>query len=434
MQLSPEQQLAFEKYKRGQNVFISGPAGTGKSTLIKSIYEDAESRNINIHVTALTGCAAIILEKCKSKTLHSWAGIGLGNSDVEVTLSKIEKNYFKKKSWIQTRILIVDEISMLSKKLFDMLYYIGCNIRNNPRPFGGIQLIFLGDFYQLAPVGRGENEDSGKFCFESAMWYKTFNIENHIILKKIFRQTDEEFQYILNHVRTQTMNENSVNILKNLVGKPIPEGKIVTKIFPTKKIVEVINTKELDKLDCEEEYEFQMKKVNNLNHSNQSSVKWSNEQIDFEINYLKTNILCDENIILKVGCYVMCIINYSENIVNGSCGIVLGFDAILNYPRVRFNNGVEMLIPFHFWESELIPGVGISQIPLILSWSVTIHKIQGATLDEAEIDIGSSIFTSGQSYVALSRIKTLNGLYLRGFDENKIKSNPKVAEFYSQFY
>jgi len=428
MQLSSEQQLAFDKYKQGKNIFISGPAGTGKSTLIRSIYEHAESRNMNIQVTALTGCAAILLQKCKSKTLHSWAGIGLGNGDVEQNLTKIEKSFFKKKIWKQTRILIIDEISMLSKKLFDMLYYIGCSIRNNSKPFGGIQLIFLGDFYQLAPVGK-EEEDVGKFCFESASWFKTFLPENHIILKQIFRQTDEIFQNILNQIRTQTIDEYSINILKNLVGKPIPEGKVVTKIFPTKRIVEIINAKEMDKLDCEEEYEFQMKMIKNSSPLN----GLTEQQIEFEINYIKTNIICDENIVLKLGCHVMCIVNHCENIVNGSCGIIIGFDAISSFPKVRFNNGIELSFSFHTWESETMPGIGVSQIPLILSWSLTVHKIQGSTLDEAEIDIGSTIFTSGQSYVALSRVKTLEGLYLRNFDETKIKAHDKVVEFYSQF-
>jgi len=184
-QMSPEQKLAFEKYKSGQNVFITGPGGTGKSAIIREIYKYATQREHNIQVCALTGCAAVMLD-CKAKTIHSWAGIGLANGDIDTIVHRVDKNFFKKKDWRKTRTLIVDEVSMMSKRLFDILDIVGKTVRNNhSRPFGGIQLIFCGDFYQLPPVGiNTEDPDNSRFCFESENWFHTFPKENHIQLKQ----------------------------------------------------------------------------------------------------------------------------------------------------------------------------------------------------------------------------------------------------------
>jgi len=155
MELSREQQLAFDKYVRGENIFITGPGGSGKSALIKLINKHAYDNFKDIHVTALTGCAAVLLN-CKAKTLHSWAGIGLGNGTTEDLIFKIKHSKFSKSIWKSTDILVVDEVSMFSLKLFNMLNDIGKAIRHNQKPFGGIQLIFSGDFYQLPPVGEKE--------------------------------------------------------------------------------------------------------------------------------------------------------------------------------------------------------------------------------------------------------------------------------------
>ncbi len=184
-QMSPEQKLAFEKYKSGQNVFITGPGGTGKSAIIREIYKYATQREHNIQVCALTGCAAVMLD-CKAKTIHSWAGIGLANGDIDTIVHRVDKNFFKKKDWRKTRTLIVDEVSMMSKRLFDILDIVGKTVRNNhSRPFGGIQLIFCGDFYQLPPVGiNTEDPDNSRFCFESENWFHTFPKENRYKLFK----------------------------------------------------------------------------------------------------------------------------------------------------------------------------------------------------------------------------------------------------------
>ena len=161
---------------------------------------------------------------------------------------------------------------------------------------------------------------------------------------------------------------------------------------------------------------------------------YTKEHIQIEFEYLINNLMCDKKNKLKIGCQVMCIINIQmpndEMICNGSQGIVVRFCPTSSLPIVKYNNGIEMLMGRHIWESENIPGIGISQVPLILSWALTIHKSQGATLDIAEVDVGSGIFECGKTYVALSRVKSLDGLYLSSFDVTKIKINTKVKDYY----
>ena len=200
MQFSQEQQTAFDKYIQGKNIFITGPGGTGKSALIKHIQKDAYRKGLNIQVCALTGCAAVLLE-CKAKTIHSWASIGLGNGTIEQILTRINKNKHSKSNWKNTNILIIDEVSMMSRKLFETLDAIGKKIRKNSKPFGGIQLLFSGDFYQLPPVGNMDDIETSEFCFQSPLWEQTFSFDDHIQLIKIFRQSDPVYQKILNQVR-----------------------------------------------------------------------------------------------------------------------------------------------------------------------------------------------------------------------------------------
>jgi ATP-dependent DNA helicase PIF1 len=434
MELSKEQKLAFDKYIRGDNIFITGPGGSGKSALIRKIKEHSRKE---IQVCALTGCAAVLLN-CKAKTLHSWSGIGLGNGTIEQNIKKILGSKYKKQIWKDTDILIVDEVSMLSLKLFNMLNEIGKAIRKNPRPFGGIQLIFSGDFYQLPPVGNKDEPDTMRFCFESDNWNSIFTPNCQIQLIKIFRQTDEIYSSILNQIRVGKIKKKTNDILLQYVGREPDENLLVepTKLFPTKNKVEYINNSKMSALNSEEK-EYIVKHVLDVEMTAEEKrirVQYSKEDIQTELDYLTGNLICDKNIKLKLGSQVMCIINISlpndEMICNGSQGIITRFCPTTNLPIVKYNNGIEMTMGRHIWVSENIPGLGVSQVPLILAWALTIHKSQGATLDTAEIDVGSGIFECGQTYVALSRVKSLNGLYLTSFDVRRIKINVKVKEYY----
>jgi ATP-dependent DNA helicase PIF1 len=440
MEYSAEQIQAFTAYTQKENIFVTGPGGTGKTALIKYIQKDAVRKGYNIQVCALTGCAAVLLE-CKAKTLHSWAGIGLGKGSFDQLVTKISKNRFLKNNWKVTDILVVDEVSMMSQKLFELLDAIGKAIRKDSRPFGGIQLIFSGDFYQLPPVGDKDELESTKFCFESMLWSQTFSKDNHIQLTKIFRQSDPIYQKILNQIREGKLKRSSNEMLLHSVGREIPDNLDIrpTKLFPTRNKVDQVNTREMNVLNTEEK-EFKLKYHSDLEMTATELLKrrqFTKEQIQTELLYLKGNLRCDEVVKLKIGSQVMCIVNIDlENgatLCNGSQGIVTRISE-QGLPVVKFSNSngsaFETIMGYHVWPSENIPGIGVSQLPLILAWALTIHKAQGATLDIAEIDAGSGIFECGQTYVALSRVKSIEGLYLTSFDASKIKVSRKVQEFY----
>jgi len=443
MELSLEQQIAFDKYIQGKNIFITGPGGTGKSTLIKKIQTDANKKRLNIQVCALTGCAAVLIG-CKAKTIHSWSGIGLGNGSIGINVKKVSMNKYKQKTWKNVDVLVIDEVSMMSQKIFEMLNAIGKTIRDNARPFGGIQVIFLGDFYQLPPVGNKDEIDTVRFCFESPLWNETFSKENTVQLKKIFRQTDEVYTKILNQIREGRVKKSSNELLLSLVGKKPEEGSIIqpTKLFPIRSKVDTINESKMKELDSPE-FEFKIRMLKNLPTAEKEKElekekghlipKFTQEQIDAELKNIHNSVLCNDVLKLKVGAQVMCVVNIElptgGMICNGSQGVVVKFTE-QGLPIVKYRNGHEMIMTYHVWESENILGAGVSQIPLILAWAITIHKSQGATMDVAEIDVGSGIFECGQTYVALSRVKSLEGLYLSSFDVTKIFINKKVREFY----
>jgi ATP-dependent DNA helicase PIF1 len=438
MELSREQQIAFDKYVQGHNIFITGPGGTGKSELIRMIYKHAFSRFKNIHVTALTGCASILLN-CKAKTLHSWAGIGLGNRTTEQLVTKIKKNKFLKSVWKETDILVVDEVSMLSLKLFNMLNTIGKAIRKNQKPFGGIQVIFSGDFYQLPPVGDKDDLDTQRFCFESDDWNSVFHRDSQIELKKIFRQTDDIYSSILNQIREGRIKKRSNELLLEYVGREKDPNLVAepTKLFPTKNKVEQINISKMSALHSDEK-EYKMKYLKDLEMTKGEKEirrQFTDHDIQIELDFLSGNLMCEKEIKMKIRAQVMCVINIKSEsgdilICNGSQGIITEFCEFTGCPKVKYNNGIHMIMTRHVWNSDKIPGIGVSQVPLMLSWALTIHKSQGATLDAAEIDVGSGIFECGQTYVALSRVKSLNGLYLTSFDATRIRINKKVKEFY----
>lgn len=410
--LSEKQDEAFNMYLNKKNIFITGQGGTGKSFFIKKVYDDAISKGININVTAMTGCAAILLD-CKATTLHYWSGIGMGNLSIEDTIVKINK-YKKRKNWLNCDILIIDEISMLSSEIFILLDGIGKNIRKNNNPFGGIQLIFSGDFHQLPPISFN------KFCFEISLWKECFH--NEILFTVNYRQSeDPNYKTILSEIRNEGLSEISKNLLKDCINKEYPQDIEPTIIVPVKKLSDQIN-------------ELKNKNIKgkavmyNMNYINKCSKMVENELIK-----QKKNILAEEKLILKVGTQVMCTINLDQEIgiINGSQGKVINFNS-KNEPIVKFfHNDIIKTITPHNWVNDIYNDNGIRQIPLILSWSITIHKSQGITLEYATINIGTDIFECGQSYVALSRVKSLDGLYIKDIDFNRIKANKKVMEYYN---
>jgi ATP-dependent DNA helicase PIF1 len=383
-----------------------------------------------VQVCALTGCAAVLLN-CQAKTVHSWAGIGLANGEADFIVKRVVSNKYKSAVWKKNDVLIIDEVSMMSQKIFEILDGIAKQVRKDMRPFGGLQVIFSGDFYQLPPVDDRQNEDpsASAFCFESPEWSNTFPVV--VQLKKIFRQTDEVYTGILNQIRVGKLFKSALETLTPHIGKVLPETFVPTILLPRRRDAELINAAELEKLPGEKKV-YTLTKAETLPEKAQAHVKFTPEQCEMEHTFLMNNIMADKEIVLKKGAQVMCIANIdmesAEPIVNGSQGIIIDF--VGNLPLVQFNSGARRTVGYHTWNSETYPSLGVKQIPLIYAWAITIHKAQGVSLDMAQIDAGSNIFECGQTYVALSRIKSLQGLYLTAFNPQKIKVNKKVQEYY----
>ena len=453
---STEQQICFDKYLKGENMFITGPGGTGKSFLIKNIVADAEEKKKNIKVCALTGCAAILLQ-CKATTLHMFSGIGLASKKNALIIEELfTKKRYKLKNWRGLEILIIDEVSMMSLKILLLLDLIARKFYKKNVPFGGLQVVFTGDFYQLSPVfsncseNEKEKEDT-MYCFQHELWDQLFTKENQIVLKTIYRQNDEALLKVLKYVRKGQISPSTKAILQSRIFNDedldvIKKEKVLTILSPIKRDVEFINAKEYLKLDNSDSeivhnlFYVDLSAKNNDCEKEKNGVYMfelllkSNEHLKREYDFLAANVIAEKCLKLKVGTHVMCVVNINVcgelQIANGSQGIITGFNED-NLPYVKFNNSKDpILIDYYIWKSEVHKMVGVSQIPLIYSWAITIHKAQGLTLENAIIDIGSNIFAYGQTYVALSRLKSLDGLYLTSFDYSKIKCNPLVKAFY----
>ena len=454
--LSIEQECALQQFEKGDNLFITGEGGTGKTLLIQHLVKSSTRRGRKIQVCAMTGCAALLLE-CNARTIHSWSGIRLGKGEIEDIIESIVYNHVARNAWRNTEVLIVDEISMMSKRTFELLNVVGKRLRKcYSKPFGGLQVIFVGDFFQLPPVcTNNAQEGEDMFCFETEDLLHTFPIENHIVLKTIFRQDDSVFRRILGNIRMGNVVTEDVNVLKKYINRTFNyekyQGIIPTKLYPTKNKVDNVN-REMFKQLKGDSYTFQFVTRTNCDKYMDGSDKeipsnvlskcrknLTPKKMEFESAALVNNTPCVKTLELKIGANVMCTVNLDlENgICNGSIGKVVDFiedskRQTYLVPVVLFSNGHKVAMSTKYWQSEDYPTIAIGQYPLCLAWAMTIHKIQGATLSMAEIDIGRGIFECGQTYVALSRVKNLDGLYLSNFEPKKIKTNKKVKQFYQE--
>lgn len=459
IELSPEQLCALNAFNNGENIFITGPGGTGKTKLISYFVQSAGERCLNIDVCALTGCAALLLN-CGARTLHSWSGIRLAKGPRDKIIAGILKNRRALSNWKKAKILVIDEVSMMSEKIFELCDDIGRTVRKINRPFGGIQIVCTGDFYQLPPVGTYGEPDTERFCFESERWAHIFKPDNHIVLTTMFRQKDPKYREILLQIREGELSEDNAEILQTRVKLEYDAEKhggcILAKLFPVRTRAEYINQLMYSKIEKEEIVYMCVKKTNCVTYAETNAPISATEimkcnaltksEKDAHLEQLLASSPAAEKLALKIGTAVMCLTNLDleAGICNGSQGVVVNFVSAVTggnitmgtilgelSPVVRFTNGCERVIDRHIWQSDEYPSLCISQYPLCLAWALTIHKIQGATMAMAEMDLGSAIFEYGQTYVALSRIQTLDGLYLSAFQPQRIKANPKVRAFYA---
>jgi len=454
--LSLEQKYAFAKFREGRNIFITGPGGTGKTRFIQYLVTHMKRNTIPYQVCALTGCAAVLLQ-CNAKTIHSWSGIKLAKGTTEQIVYRIVRNSTVAKAWRHIKVLVVDEVSMMSYKMFELLDEIGRTIRKSSLMFGGIQVVFTGDFFQLPPIPDAGDPYSAAFCFESPRWELAFPKNCCIELKTMFRQTDPKYIEILKQIRQGYIDVEYADLLQTCVKRGYNPDKYggctPTKLFPVRNKVDAVNNAMFLKLEGPEYvYEF-TKTTNNVTYIDSGKLisvedtlrcqGLSQKDTEHEIDALLTSIQTAKTVSLKKGTVVMCTTNISieDGICNGAQGTVIDFveSPLRNgnitqlVPLVRFSNGKIMRITPFQRQSEDFPSISVSQIPLCLAWALTIHKIQGSTLHMADMDIGKSIFEYGQTYVALSRIRSLDGLFLSEFLPQRIKANPTVIAFYNTF-
>ena len=401
--LNSQQEEALKFMEDGVSIALVSPAGTGKSFLI----EHFVSRNKlcetpkNIGLTSTTGTSAILIG---GKTLHSYLGIYRGDGHIKQLLGGIRRNKAVLERWLTVDVLVIDEVSMLSMELFDKLEELARHIRATHLPFGGIQIILSGDFLQLPVIG------SSHFCFEGNGWKRC--VKKVFCFDEIVRQKDKLFQRCLNEVRFAKISDDVKEILNSRIGVVLePKNDIKPTVLYAKNCdVDSINNQELlnMKPSCIYEYSLVMKKC-------------------------KKNVtMAVDKLELAIDCQIMLIVNldFDNGLVNGSRGIVVGFDDN-DLPIVRFLNGVVRTIDYHTWtidDDKKCIG-SITQIPLKLCWAMTCHKSQGVSLDNVIISL-EDIFSYGQAYVALSRVRTLDGLSIIDIDYDSIKSHPKAVLFY----
>jgi ATP-dependent DNA helicase PIF1 len=457
--LNEEQLNALTHILEGKSIFVTGPGGSGKSYLLEALQEEFRLLGKVLAITALTGCAALLLGS-KAKTLHSWAGIGLGKGDINAIISSIVMNGRKKKAWIKTDCLVIDEVSMMTPQLLQMLDAVGRRVRKcSTEPFGGLQVVFVGDFYQLPPVSN----DKSPFAFQSPLWNQV--VKETISLKTIYRQSDEVFQKVLGEARTGTLSQESIEILKGRMNLPWKKELIrPTLLFTRNADVGEINHSHFAKLGGEAKV-YKVRTVQPseaapgtldgflktsrqtvqpseatpgtldefLKTSTQIAPGLITQELAWAIERLDRDAPYEKELTLKVDAQVMLVVNLNQEagLINGSRGIVKSFDKEGN-PVVLFaSNNIMLPVKPHVWKIEGDTNLGREQIPLRLAYALTIHKAQGASLDSAFIDIGSSTFEYGQAYVALSRVRNLNSLFVYEFDPKAFRVHPAVNDFYN---
>jgi ATP-dependent DNA helicase PIF1 len=405
MQEGMDQKLALEIMLDGHNVLLTGPAGSGKTYVLNEFIRRAKKEGKYVAVTATTGLAATHIG---GNTIHAWSGIGIADH-----IGKYwEENLLKGRRDIieATDVLIIDEISMLHDFRLDMVDEAARRVRKDDRPFGGIQIIMSGDFFQLPPVNRRDDERQGSFVVNAEIWEELDPVVCY--LTEQHRQDDDAFLEILNAMRSGDVRRRHAEMLMERINAPLEHGE-ATELHTVNVDVDRINEQRLDTLEEGEEY-YEMTTTGR----------------DIYVESLKRSCLAVENLVLKKGALVMCIKNNNEKrYANGTLGTVIDFEENTRYPVVNLHSGRTITITPETW--ELRDGekkrASISQIPLRLAWAITVHKSQGMTLDAARVDLRKA-FVEGMGYVALSRVRNLQNLSLVGINRMALQISPEALE------
>ncbi len=412
-----KQQTALNLLKTGQNVFLTGQAGAGKTYVLNQYIHYLRVRGIDVATTASTGIAATHMN---GMTIHAWSGMGIKDSFDSDDYKRLKGRKAIMERLHETKVLIVDEISMLHAKQVDLLDEILRTIRQNELPFGGVQVVFSGDFFQLPPVGSKDENPKNKFAFMAKSWISAnFQI---CYLSEQHRQngTDEHAKFgislneILNQIRSQYVSQTAIDALLATKNQDIHQNR--TRLYTHNVSVDKINEEQLNALDADV-------------HFYECATFGDNALVET----LKKNVRASPELVLKKGAKVMFVKNNPTlDVYNGTMGEVIDFaptlsvqtnDKSTHYPVVRLNSGRTVVAEPEEWTVESLTGeilASYSQVPLCLAWAITVHKSQGMTLDAAEIDL-SHTFETGQGYVALSRLRSLDGLKLLGMNATSLR-------------
>ncbi len=401
------QGLALEVLLAGESAFVTGPAGTGKTYLLNQFVKLAKNGGKHVSVTATTGLAATHLG---GTTIHAWSGIGVQDSLPDRFadhLSKTRREIIEK-----TDVLLIDEISMMHDYRLDMVDEVCRLVRKQPDvPFGGIQVVMSGDFFQLPPVNRGDSRQGG-FVVNSNAWRELQPVI--IYLTEQFRQDEnDDLADILTAMRAGELRRHHAEKLLERTEVEVPYGELITELHTLNIDVDKINENKLKELGGDELIYTQ--------HTTGA---------DNYVQNLQRSVLAPAVLTLKQGALVMAVKNDpNRRYVNGSIGTVVDFEPATEFPVVQFMNGKEVTMQPDTW--ELRDGdkkrASISQVPLRLAYAITVHKSQGMTLDAARVDLKRA-FVEGMGYVALSRVRNLASLYISGINQMALKISPVAQE------
>ncbi len=403
------QAQALAIMKTGVNVYLTGSAGSGKTYLLNEYISYLKSHDIPVAVTASTGIAATHMN---GMTIHGWAGIGIKEIMDEHDIELLEGKQYLWKRFEKARVLIIDEVSMLHAHRLDMVERVCRRFKRSDKPFGGLQVILSGDFFQLPPINRSNETDLKDMVLYSEAW----RIMNPAIcyLTEQHRQEDETLTLILNAIRDNSIDVLHYEHLESRLNVDLDAGIRPTKLYTHNANVDTENSVELGAIESDEHL-----------------YRMTSTGPEALVEILKKSCLASEELRLKVGAEVMCIKNnFEEGYVNGTRGKVVDFLDSDGTPIIELYNGKTLYARPETWAIEEDGKVkaSLSQLPLRLAWAITIHKSQGMSLDNAEIDL-SRTFAYGMGYVALSRVRTLSGIRLVGFNPDALRVDPKVLEF-----
>jgi ATP-dependent DNA helicase PIF1 len=392
----------------GKSVFLTGSPGAGKTYVLNEFIRRATREGRNVAVTASTGIAATHIG---GTTIHSWSGLGIKDSLTDWDLERLKTNDRLIKRYNAADVLVVDEVSMLHGARLDVVNQTAKLLRKSEEPFGGLQIILVGDLFQLPPITHGDERID--FVHLSEAWAEL--VPKICYLTEQHRQVGDQLLDLLEAMRHGDVNELHESALQERINEKLPDDLVVTRLYSHNIDVDSINRRHLKDI-AEDGKVFPM-----LTSGKAPKVEM-----------LIKNILAPEELELKIGAEIMFVVNnFAAGFVNGTRGRVVDF--VDNFPLVLLPNGREIKVERHSWKLDEDGRVTaeVAQLPLRLAWAITIHKSQGMSLDGAEIDLSRS-FMPGMGYVALSRVRSIDGVYLTGINRMALSMHPLIFEFDSE--